>query len=109
MNKCRQRSQDKGRRNGFFLIYEMLCFAASSILVATAAQNFSACLQAQERALEIWEASHAACLAAADTDAGEKFLVAREEQEYQEQKILEVRVYAKDGGTPLCSFLQAQP
>ena len=52
-------------QQGFFLLYELLCFVFTSMLLATAAHGFTASFQVQQRSLELQEAWQVAQLTAA--------------------------------------------
>ena len=45
-------------QQGFFLLYELLCFVFTSMLLATTAHGFTASFQVQQRSLELQEACY---------------------------------------------------
>ena len=96
---------------GFFLLHELLCFGFCSILLATAAQGFTACFQVQQHSLELQEAWQVAQLAAAGVEApsDSKFAIEQEEKEQNGYRYVEVRVYAKGAQRLLCNLLQSVP
>lgn len=94
---------------GFFLVYELLCFGLTALLLACAAQGFTACLVVQQRSLKLQEAWQIAQMAAAGVAGEAGYYTELEAKEQHGYQYVEVRVYAEKDGPKLCSLVQAEP
>lgn len=94
---------------GFFLVYELLCFGFTIILLGCAAQGFTACLVAQQKSLQLEQAWQVAQVAAAGLATEPNYLTELEYKEQNGYKFLEVRVYASQNGKQLCSLVAGVP
>ena len=103
------KSNKDNASKGFFLLYELLCFGLCSVLLAAAAQGFTACFQVQRRSLALEEAWQAAQLTAGELDVGSTYLTEVEYKEQNGYRYMEVRVYAPNRERQLCSLLKCAP
>ncbi|MGM9582985.1 MAG: hypothetical protein ACI3WU_04635 [Phascolarctobacterium sp.] len=92
---------------GFFVVYEVICFGLTLVLLTCAAQGFVACLKQQEQELELQEAWETASMAAAGLASEEKYYTELETKEQYGYQYVEVRVYATKDGRHLCSLVEA--
>ena len=94
-------------QQGFFLLYELLCFVFTSMLLATAAHGFTASFQVQQRSLELQEAWQVAQLTAAGVavPSDYNYQVELEEKEQNGYRYMEVRVYAAAAKRLVCSLV----
>ena len=94
---------------GFFVVYELVCFGLSLVLLTCAAQGFVACLRQQEQELELQEAWQVAQRAAAGLASEENYYTEQETKDQNGYQYLEVKVYATKDGKQLCSLVEALP
>ena len=94
---------------GFFVVYELVCFGLSLVLLTCAAQGLVACLRQQEQELELQEAWQVAQMAAAGLASEENYYTEQEAKEQNGYQYVEVRVYATKDGRQLCSLVEALP
>ena len=94
---------------GFFVVYELVCFGLSLVLLTCAAQGFVACLRQQEQELELQEAWQFAQMVAAGLASEEDYYTEQEVKEQNGYQYVEVSVYATKDGRQLCYLVEALP
>ena len=85
-------------QQGFFLLYELLCFVFTSMLLATTAHGFTASFQVQQRSLELQEAWQVAQLTATGVavPTDYNYQVELEEKEHK-YNIAKNELFARNG------------
>jgi hypothetical protein len=92
------------KSEGFFIIYELICFTLTVLLLLCSARALSATWAAQERMLRLEEGWQAAELAAAGEGYDEGYRAERTRGEL----VTEVRVYAGRRSEAQCNLLLAE-